>query len=89
MLSPTVPIVAPSIASVLDHDDEFFRINALLLRNTSVANMLDGCAISIPCQTPGQLPVGLMLWHAALHDDNVLDLALQVEAALALSLQKQ
>lgn len=89
VLSPTVPIVAPSIASVLDHDDEFFRINALLLRNTSVANMLDGCAISIPCQTPGQLPVGLMLWHAALHDDNVLDLALQVEAALALSLQKQ
>lgn len=88
VLSPTVPIVAPSIASVQGHDDEFFRINALLLRNTSVANMLDGCAISIPCQNPGQLPVGLMLWHAALHDDSVLDLALQVEAALALSLQK-
>jgi aspartyl-tRNA(Asn)/glutamyl-tRNA(Gln) amidotransferase subunit A len=32
--------------------------------------------------------VGLMLWHAALHDDDVLDLALQVEAALALSLQQ-
>jgi hypothetical protein len=29
---------------------EFFRVNALLLRNTSVVNMLDGCAISIPCQ---------------------------------------
>jgi len=83
VLSPTVPIVAPSIASVLHDDDEFFRINAMLLRNTSVVNMLDGCAISIPCHTPGQLPVGLMLWHAALHDDAVLDLALQIEAALA------
>jgi hypothetical protein len=30
-----------------------------------------------------------MLWHAALHDDAVLDLALQVEAALRQSLQKQ
>ena len=89
VLSPTVPIVAPSIASVLKDDDEFFRINALLLRNTSVVNLLDGCAISLPCHTPDQLPVGLMLWHAALHDDAVLDLALQVEATLALSLQKQ
>jgi aspartyl-tRNA(Asn)/glutamyl-tRNA(Gln) amidotransferase subunit A len=83
VLSPTVPIVAPSIASVLHNDDEFFRINSLLLRNPSVVNMLDGCAISIPCHRPGQLPVGLMLWHAGLHDDAVLDLALQVETALA------
>ncbi|SFB97265.1 aspartyl-tRNA(Asn)/glutamyl-tRNA(Gln) amidotransferase subunit A [Polaromonas sp. OV174] len=89
ILSPTVPIVAPSIASVLKDDDEFFRINGLLLRNTAVVNMLDGCAISLPCHTPDQLPVGLMLWQAALHDDALLDLALQVEAALTQSLQKE
>jgi aspartyl-tRNA(Asn)/glutamyl-tRNA(Gln) amidotransferase subunit A len=83
VLSPTVPIVAPPIAGLLGDDAEFFRVNGLLLRNTSVVNMLDGCAISLPCHTPGQLPVGLMLWHAALHDDAVLDLALQAEAALA------
>ena len=86
VLSPTVPIVAPSIASIQSDDKEFFRVNGLLLRNTAVVNMLDGCAISLPCHTPGQLPVGLMLWHAALHDDAVLDLALQVEAALRQSL---
>ena len=86
VLSPTVPIVAPPIASVVDHDEEFFRVNSLLLRNTSVVNMLDGCAISLPCHTPDELPVGLMIWHAALHDDAVLDLALQVEARLASSL---
>ena len=87
VLSPTVPIVAPTIASVTDDDDEFFRVNGLLLGNTSVVNVLDGCAISLPCHTPDQLPVGLMLWHAALHDDALLDLALHVEAALARSLQ--
>ena len=87
VLSPTVPIVAPPIASVVDNDDEFFRVNGLLLGNTSVVNMLDGCAISLPCHTPDQLPVGLMIWHSALHDDGVLGLALQVEIALAASLQ--
>ncbi len=82
VLSPTVPIVAPPIATVLNDDAEFFRVNGLLLRNTAVVNMLDGCGISLPCQSPDELPVGLMLWHAALHDDTVLDAALQVESAL-------
>jgi aspartyl-tRNA(Asn)/glutamyl-tRNA(Gln) amidotransferase subunit A len=85
VLSPTVPITAPSIASVApgeQRDAEFFRINALLLRNPSVINMLDGCAISIPCHAAGELPVGLMVWHAALHDDAVLAVAFQAERAL-------
>jgi Asp-tRNA(Asn)/Glu-tRNA(Gln) amidotransferase A subunit family amidase len=86
VLSPTVPIVAPTIAEVApgaERDEAFFRINALLLRNTSVVNMLDGCALSVPCHAPGSLPAGLMLWHGALHDDAVLDAGLAVEAALA------
>ena len=88
VLSPTVPMVAPAISSVRTDDQAFFKVNGLLLRNPAVVNMLDGCALSLPCQTPDQLPVGLMLWHAALHDDTVLDAALQVEAALHQSLQK-
>ena len=87
VLSPTVPIVAPPIASVLTDDTEFFRVNGLLLRNTAVVNMLDGCGISLPCHSADELPVGLMLWHAALHDDTVLDAALQVEATLSRTLQ--
>ena len=82
VLSPTVPMVAPPIATVLNDDAEFFRVNGLLLRNTAVVNMLDGCGISLPCHRLGELPVGLMLWHAALRDDTVLDAALQVEACL-------
>ncbi len=94
VLSPTVPLVAPSIDSVapaaghdaaLDaaRDAEFWRVNALLLRNTSVVNLLDGCAISLPCHSAAELPVGLMVWHGAMHDNHVLQIALQIEAALA------
>ena len=86
VLSPTVPMVAPPLAGLIDDDVNFFRVNGLLLRNTAVVNMLDGCAISVPCFAPPhkatQLPVGLMLWQAALHDDALLDTSLQVEAAL-------
>lgn len=86
VLSPTVPIVAPPIAQVApgaERDEAFFRVNALLLRNTSVVNMLDGCAISLPCHAPGELPVGLMLWHGSLRDDTILNIALLAEALLA------
>ncbi|MEJ8822944.1 amidase [Variovorax humicola] len=85
VLSPTLPITAPAIASVapgVERDDEFFRVNGLLLRNPTIINMLDGCAISIPCPVAGGLPVGLMIWHAALHDDAVLAVAAQAEQAL-------
>ena len=44
--------------------------------------MLDGCAISIPCHTPDELPVGLTVWAGALHDDTVLNIALQIEQLL-------
>ena len=67
----------------VERDAAFFKINALLLRNTSVVNMLDGCAISIPCHAPSELPVGLMIWAPAMADDTVLNIALQVENSLA------
>ncbi|MGW8420634.1 MULTISPECIES: amidase [Comamonas] len=93
LLSPTTPITAPTIASVapangfdaaadLRRDEEFFRVNGLLLRNTSVVNMLDGCALSLPCHNPNELPMGLMIWHAALHDDAILNISAGIEAIL-------
>lgn len=84
-LSPTVPVVASPIAQVApgaERDAAFFRLNALLLRNTSVVNMLDGCAVSIPCHAPDELPVGLMVWAGALRDDSVLNIARQIELLL-------
>lgn len=81
LLSPTVPIVAPTIAS-LASDDAFFATNSLLLRNPSTVNMLDGCALSLPCHVEGEMPAGLMVWSHAMQDDTVLDVSLAIEAAL-------
>jgi len=83
LLSPTVPMVAPPLAPLVADDDAFFAANGLLLRNTSNVNFLDGCALSVPCHRAGELPVGLMIWHAGEHDDVVLAAGLDVEAALA------
>lgn len=85
ILSPTTPITAPRISAVApgtERDAEFFRVNALLLRNTSAVNTLDGCGISLPCHSPGDMPVGLMAWHGAMHDDTILQLALLLEPLL-------
>ncbi len=85
VLSPTTPVTAAPIADVApgaERDAAFFRLNAQLLRNTSVVNMLDGCAISIPCHASGELPVGMMVWAGAMHDDPVLNIALQIEKLL-------
>ena len=85
VLSPTTPIVGPRLSDVApgaERDAEFFRVNGLLLRNTSAVNTLDGCGISLPCHAPGELPVGLMAWHGALHDDRILQLALLLEPLL-------
>jgi Asp-tRNA(Asn)/Glu-tRNA(Gln) amidotransferase A subunit family amidase len=76
-------MVAPPLAPLVDDDDAFFAVNGLLLRNPSSVNFLDGCALSVPCHRAGELPVGLMIWHAASHDDAVLAAGLDVEAALA------
>jgi Asp-tRNA(Asn)/Glu-tRNA(Gln) amidotransferase A subunit family amidase len=82
MLSPTVPCVAPPIAPLLADDAAFFATNALLLRNPSIVNLLDGCALSLPCQAPGEMPVGLMVWSGALQDDTVLNASLAIDSAL-------
>jgi len=83
LLTPTVPIVAPALAPLVNDDSAFFAANALVLRNPSVVNFLDGCALSVPCHDEGELPVGLMVWSSAGRDDAVLDAGSAIEAALA------
>jgi aspartyl-tRNA(Asn)/glutamyl-tRNA(Gln) amidotransferase subunit A len=75
---PTVPLTAPKLAD-LQSDDAFRRTNALVLRNPSVANFLDRCSISIPCQRAGEAPVGLMLIGAHGTDRRLLAIAAAIE----------
>ena len=84
-LSPTLPIYGPSISSMApgeQRDEAFFAANALLLRNTSVINTLDGCALSLPCHMPGELPSSMMVWQGPMRDDDVLNISLAIETAL-------
>lgn len=81
LLCPTVPIVAPPIEALAE-DAAFFKANGLLLRNTFAINLLDGCAFSLPCHAPGELPVGLMLSSVRGDDARLAAVALAVESAL-------
>jgi aspartyl-tRNA(Asn)/glutamyl-tRNA(Gln) amidotransferase subunit A len=79
---PTVPLLAPPLAVLTDDDEAFRRANALLLRNTMLVNLLDGCALTIPCHQPGTAPLGFSLAGPAGRDARILGLGLSVEALL-------
>ncbi|HSV82539.1 MAG TPA: amidase [Ramlibacter sp.] len=83
LVAPTVPMIAPRISDC-EPESEFGRLNLLALRNPSVVNFLDGCAISIPCQEAGDPPVGLMLFQTAFADRALLAVALAIESRLQL-----
>ena len=82
VVMPTCPLVPPAIAAVED-EAEYGRINLLLLRNTTVGNFLDRCAISLPCHRPGEAPVGFMLMGEHGGDARLFGVAQAVESALA------
>ncbi|MDJ0684963.1 MAG: amidase [Alphaproteobacteria bacterium] len=82
VLTPTVAIIPPTLKE-LEDDETYFRLNALVLRNTSVANFLDRCAISIPCHRVGDAPVGLSLMGRRGGDHALFDAAVTVETILA------
>jgi len=82
LLMPTVPIVAPTLRELADADTAR-RTNALLLRNTAIANFFDRCAISIPCHKAGEAPVGLMLMGENGADRRLLAIAAAAEKLLS------
>lgn len=82
VLMPTTPIIAPLITE-LAADADFIRINLLVLRNPSIANFLDRCAISVPCHEAGTAPVGLMLMGPHGSDLRLLALAAALETLVS------
>ena len=88
LLMPTVPVVAPRLDELVA-DEDYTRMNALILRNPSVVNFLDGCAVSIPCHESGQAPVGLTLFSARNSDRRLLAIGAAAEACLGRDLPRQ
>jgi len=83
IIMPTVPCVAPTIAETEASDDEYFRWNFRIMRNTGLVNFFDGCAVTLPCHATGTAPVGLMVCGTAMSDRRVLAVAAAVEQALS------
>lgn len=78
LVSPTVAITPPLIADLAD-DATYVKANMLSLRNCSLINILDGCAISLPCHREGEPPVGLMLAGTGGADRRIFELAAAIE----------
>jgi aspartyl-tRNA(Asn)/glutamyl-tRNA(Gln) amidotransferase subunit A len=78
---PTTANTPPRIADLAD-DKAFARANLLSLRNCTLINMIDGCAVSLPCHREGEVPVGLMLAASGGSDRRIFELAAAMEAVI-------
>ena len=81
-MMPTVPFIAPTLRE-LEEDANYYRVNALTLRNPAIANFLDRCAISIPVHRSGDAPVGLMLMGEHGEDAKLFAIARAIETLLS------
>jgi aspartyl-tRNA(Asn)/glutamyl-tRNA(Gln) amidotransferase subunit A len=85
LIMPTVAVTPPRL-SELQFDGTYYRTNALVLRNCAVVNFLDGCAISLPTNAPGEPPTALSLVGRQNTDRRLFRCAMAVEHQLARAL---
>jgi aspartyl-tRNA(Asn)/glutamyl-tRNA(Gln) amidotransferase subunit A len=81
MILPTTANTPPRIADLAD-DKAFTSANLLALRNCSLINVIDGCAISLPAHRDGEAPVGLMLAATGGADRRIFELAAAMEGII-------
>jgi aspartyl-tRNA(Asn)/glutamyl-tRNA(Gln) amidotransferase subunit A len=81
LVLPTTANTPPRIADLAD-DKAFTAANLQALRNCTLINMIDGCAISLPCHREGEVPVGLMLAAAGGSDRRIFELAAGMETVI-------
>jgi aspartyl-tRNA(Asn)/glutamyl-tRNA(Gln) amidotransferase subunit A len=81
MILPTTANTPPRIADLAD-DKAFTSANLLALRNCSLINVIDGCAISLPAHRESEVPVGLMLAATGGADRRIFELAAGMEGVV-------
>jgi aspartyl-tRNA(Asn)/glutamyl-tRNA(Gln) amidotransferase subunit A len=85
---PTVGILPPGIEDVMESPEAYERYNLWSLFNTSIANQLGLCAITLPIGLTAPtgrhppLPVGLMIMSSPFSEDRLLTVAKTLETAL-------
>jgi aspartyl-tRNA(Asn)/glutamyl-tRNA(Gln) amidotransferase subunit A len=82
VLLPTCPRVAPPIAPLENDLEAYDDANLALTRNTRLGNLMETCGVTIPCQRPGELPVGLHIMCRGGREGQALRLAQAAEDLL-------
>jgi aspartyl-tRNA(Asn)/glutamyl-tRNA(Gln) amidotransferase subunit A len=82
VIAPTTPL-PPKPLDVIDADPESYSIhNGAYLRNTVIGNILNLCAVSLPCGFTGDgLPIGLMIYAKPFQEGMALRVAHAYEQA--------
>jgi len=81
LVMPTTANTPPRIADLAD-DKAFATANLRSLRNCTLINMIDGCAISLPAHREGEVPVGFMVAAIGGSDRRVFELAAAMEGMI-------
>jgi aspartyl-tRNA(Asn)/glutamyl-tRNA(Gln) amidotransferase subunit A len=80
LIAPTLQILPPKIAEA---EADFDRINAAMLRNTSLLNLADACAMTLPTHKTGKgRPGALMVGGAKGMDERVLSVGARLDQDL-------
>jgi aspartyl-tRNA(Asn)/glutamyl-tRNA(Gln) amidotransferase subunit A len=81
LVMPTTANTPPRIADLAD-DKAFAVANLRSLRNCTLINMIDGCAVSLPAHREGEVPVGFMLASTGGSDRRIFELAAAMEGVI-------
>jgi aspartyl-tRNA(Asn)/glutamyl-tRNA(Gln) amidotransferase subunit A len=77
LLMPTVTI-KPPLLKKCDNQDFYDEINMISLKNTSLANYMNGCSLSLP-YFKNKEPIGIMLNGSTGMDDKLLEIGSKFE----------
>ena len=85
LVYPTTACIPPALSET-EESGEAIKVNLRCLRNTATVNNFNGCSISLPCQPPGEAPVGLMI--SSMHGDdlNLYSVAATIEQLVSRNL---
>ena len=76
---PTIAVTAPEIARFTETEEGRNDFFVIVIRNASIANLLERCALSVPCHEKGAAPVGLTLMGERMADKKILAIGRAVE----------
>lgn len=83
LVFPTVAVTAPAIARFTETEEGRNDFFVIVIRNASVANLLERCALSVPCHEAGAAPVGLTLMGERMADKRILAIGRAVEKTIS------